>query len=181
MAASDLVGLLVQAEVISSESDFTSDESDIDIDLLVLSELCKFGHLNKRNCIKNYVEEIIKNYTEDEFRRHFRISRSLFEEICKNFKSSEIFKNLRVDKRLTPQKHVAVFLWFAGHEACSFRDLADRFDISLSSACRVINRVTMFLSTLSPRLIKWPNEQEKLKTANFLKNKASIPKAIGNG
>lgn len=178
MDKKDVARIIMQIELIPSDSDDSSEESD---DEVVANMLCKFGNLNKRNCITNYVENVIPSYTEEEFRRHFRICRSLFDTLCQNFLSSEIYKELRVDKRLTPQKHMAVFLWFAGHEACSFRDLADRFDISLSSASRIINRVTMFLSNLSPQLVKWPNEIEKQECANFFRNKASIPKAIGNG
>lgn len=182
-----LLNLVSELADSSSESDsdtelyeFFEDEAESVDDELLLSELCNFSEKGKRNCIKNYVEEIVPTYTEVEFRRHFRISKSLFENLCEKFGNSGVYQNLRADKRLTPHKNMAVFLWFAGHEACSFRDLADRFDLSCSTVCCIVSRITMFISSLSTEIIKWPNENQKQETARFFKNKAGIPKAIGN-
>ncbi|XP_017485829.1 PREDICTED: putative nuclease HARBI1, partial [Rhagoletis zephyria] len=65
------------------------------------------------------------------------------------------------------------------HEACSYRDLSDRFDIAISSVSRIIERTTMFISSLSPEVIKWPSEVKKREAANFFNNKCGFSKAIG--
>lgn len=133
----------------------------------------------KRNCIKNYLQDVVPTYSENEFKCHFRIAKSLFLHLSNKFEESDIFSSLRVDKRLPGTTHLAVFLWFAGHEACSYRDLKDRFDLSLSSVCRIIARVTMYISSLSPNVIKWPSDEEKQQSAEFFKNKCGFSKAIG--
>lgn len=56
---------------------------------------------------------------------------------------------------------VHIYLWYIGHQTVCFRDVGDRFDITISSVSRIINRITMFLSNLSPTIITWPNENEK--------------------
>lgn len=48
-----------------------------------------------------------------------------------------------------------------GHQTASFRDVADRFHVTISSINRIIHRVTYFLSNLSPEIIRWPNDDEK--------------------
>lgn len=53
------------------------------------------------------------------------------------------------------------FLWFCGHQTASFRDVADRFDIMISSLHRIINRLTTFFSSVAGLVIQWPNEDEK--------------------
>jgi len=51
-------------------------------------------------------------------------------------------------------------MWFVGHQNASFRDAADRFNITLSSLHRIIERLTYFLSNYSP-LIMSKNENQK--------------------
>lgn len=86
---------------------------------------------------------------------------------------------MRFDKKLTENINMLIFLWFAGHEACSFRDLSDRFDLSLFSVGSIIERVSMFLSSLSSDVIKWPNDQKKEESAKFFGKKCLFHKAIG--
>ncbi|KAI8122321.1 putative nuclease HARBI1 [Lucilia cuprina] len=118
----------------SSESSSSDDEIvemcvETDEEIQMLSALIK----DKRNSIKDYMETVFPIYSESEFKMHFRISRSLFDALCSKFEESAIFLNLRKDKRLSAREHLAVFLWFAGHEGTSFRDLSDRFNISTST------------------------------------------------
>jgi hypothetical protein len=39
--------------------------------------------------------------------------------------------------------------------------VADRFNITIGSLSRVIKRVTVFISNLSPEIIQWPTNSEK--------------------
>lgn len=69
-------------------------------------------------------------------------------------------------------------MWFVGHQAASFRDVADRFNITLSSLHRIIERLTYFLSNYSPQIIKWPNDEEKQEPEISFKANG-FPMAIG--
>lgn len=132
-----------------------------------------------RVCIKNYLEDVADQYSEEEFRRHFRISKSLYDSMAKKFQCTD-YKNMRENCRtISASAHVAVFLWFAGHEACSYRDIADRFNLSLSSVNRVINRMVMFFSNMAPQIIVWPNDETKKISSDYWKNKCGIPAVIG--
>lgn len=55
-----------------------------------------------------------------------------------------------------------IFLWFVGHEAVGFRDVADRFNISISKLFNIIEQISKFVSNLSKDVIKWPANEEKL-------------------
>lgn len=147
-------------------------------DILVL-EILQSLELKKRNSIQNYINETVPMYTEAEFKTHFRISKDLFQALSNRFQESEIYQNLRPDKSLPATTYMAVFLWFAGHEACSFRDISDRFNISISSVSRVVEKITLFLSSLSPEVIKWPSDEKKSESALFFGNKSGFWKAIG--
>lgn len=72
------------------------------------------------------------------------------------------------------------FLWFVGHESASYRDVADRFGITISTLYNIINRVTDFIMSLAPNIIKYPTLTEKQETATFFEEKKGFPNIIGN-
>ncbi|KAI8130671.1 Protein ALP1-like, partial [Lucilia cuprina] len=52
---------------------------------------------------------------------------------CSAILQSAIFLNLRKDKRLSAREHLAVFLWFGGHEGTSLRPYQIDLNISTST------------------------------------------------
>ncbi|CAH1379195.1 unnamed protein product, partial [Tenebrio molitor] len=110
----------------------------------------------------NYFEQIIPQYGDQVFLEHFRVSRHVASEIAERFAVSIYYKTHGgCYGQLSPLNVIYVFLWFAGHQTASFRDVADRFDVTISTLFRIIRRVTYFLSNLSPLIIKWPSDIEK--------------------
>ncbi|KAI8127449.1 TGF-beta receptor type-1 [Lucilia cuprina] len=55
----------------------------------------------------------------------------------------------------------------------------DRFNISTSTVSIIIDRVCNFLSNMSPDIIKWPNEEQKVTSSTAFKNKCGFSKVIG--
>lgn len=171
----------------SSESDSESDDEE---EFIILQKLITFNNLyasrflllnekQPRNCIQNYLEQTVPTYCEEEFRYHYRISKNLFENLSERFLSSKYYCNLRNDKRLSEKAHLLIFLWFAGHAGCCYRDLADRFNLSVSTICIAIHRVFMFISSLSPNVIVWSTREQMEASSRFFDNKCLFSKAIG--
>ncbi|KAL4149198.1 hypothetical protein QTP88_003191 [Uroleucon formosanum] len=69
-------------------------------------------------------------------------------------------------------------MWFVGHQTASYRDVADRLNITLSSLHRIIERVTYFLSNYSPQIIKWPNN-EQIRESEKAFRENGFPMVIG--
>lgn len=64
------------------------------------------------------------------------------------------------------------YLWYLGHESAGYRDVADRFDITISTLHAIITRVTNFLMQIAPHIIRFPTLREKEETiAHFLQVK----------
>ena len=80
---------------------------------------------------------------------------------------------------LSPEKHMLTFLWFFGHQSSSYRDVADRFGITLSALFDVITRVADFLISIAPTVIKYPNSNEKKQTSEYFFRTKKFPKVIG--
>lgn len=63
-------------------------------------------------------------------------------------------------------------MWFLGHESAGYRDVADRFGVTISTLHVIITRVTRFLMQLAPHIIKFPTLEEKEATkTHFLQQK----------
>lgn len=109
---------------------------------------------------------------------HFRISRDLYLTLAERFEESKYYKSMQPTKCIPSKTYLATFLWFAGHEACSVRDLSDRFNLSISSISQIIDKVTLFVSSLSPEVIKWPTEERKAASATFLTTNVDFQKQL---
>ncbi|KAJ8911490.1 hypothetical protein NQ315_010862 [Exocentrus adspersus] len=127
---------------------------------------------------ENYITETVENYNEQEFIEHFRVSRNVLNSLEEQFAESYWFKYQTGNSKICANNHVLIFLWYAGHQTASFRDVADCFDISISSLFRVIRRVTYFLSNLAPQFIRWPDLNEKQEIERHFREKG-FPGVIG--
>jgi len=65
-----------------------------------------------------------------------------------------------------------------GHQTGSYRDVADRFGITISALHTVITRVTDFILALA-HIIKYPTDFEKEQTSNFYLQQKEFPNIIG--
>lgn len=82
--------------------------------------------------------------------------------------------------KITAEKHILCYLWFVGHESGSYRDVADRFGITISALHKVITRVTDFIMLLTPEIIRYPTIEEKEICAAFFQEEKGFPRIIGN-
>jgi len=80
---------------------------------------------------------------------------------------------------ISPEKHIISFLWYVGHESAGYRDVVDRFGITISALYNVISRVTNFLLSLAPNIIKFPTLQERETTKQFFLQHKKFPGVIG--
>lgn len=158
----------------SDSSDYVDDEI-----LQISSQLITV----KRLSIADYFEHTVRNYSDEEFVRHYRINRELFYKLVEKYEQSESYRKLlKHNPRTvtTADKTLAVFLWFCGHKACSYRDLSDRFNISTSTTHVLIIRMITFISNLSSDAIPWPSPQQMEEEVVKREKKSQLPGIIGN-
>lgn len=156
----------------SEMSDFSDTESDSDFEH-VLEE-----RVRRKN--QNFFEDIVPQFNGQEFIEHFRMDREKANEIAERFGASTYY-NVQIGpyEKISPLKHIYIFLWYAGHETASFRDVADRYNICIGALFKVIKRVQYFLSNLAPEVITWPNAEEKAETEQFYRQKNGFPGIVG--
>ncbi|XP_026476408.1 uncharacterized protein LOC113382063 [Ctenocephalides felis] len=114
---------------------------------------------------EEYLEKVVPLFDDIQFLENFRISKTT----CSNISDNKI--KYGPFGKICAFNQILIFLWFAGHQTSSYRDVSDRFNITLSTLHGIVQRVAFFLSNLSPKFIKWPSDEEKLViAAEFAKN-----------
>lgn len=85
----------------------------------------------------------------------------MVEQLQTLFSQSDFYPKIATGhERISGEKCILAFLWYASNEAASFRDIADRFNVSVSTLHSIINKVARFLSNQARDSIKWPTPQE---------------------
>ncbi|CAH1980166.1 unnamed protein product [Acanthoscelides obtectus] len=129
---------------------------------------------------EGYFEDVVRQMPDNVYFDHFRMSRQKTEYLAEKFAVSQYFSVGREgdSEKISALKFITVFLWYAGNEAYSNRDVADRFNISVSSLHKIIKRLTYFLSNLATEVIRWPDGEEKvIISQHFTEN--NFPGVIG--
>ncbi|XP_066589549.1 putative nuclease HARBI1 [Prorops nasuta] len=165
---------------ISSDTTYISCEDENEEEMKILFPLYRILiEVERRNHIECYLH-IIENYTENEFKKHFRLSRTIVQQIISDLESSNIIPSYSFGpKYISAKLSFLLFLWFISNTE-PLRTLADRFNISISSVFRVVRRVAKFLVEKSNEIISWPKTNELIAhiSDNF-QQKRGIPKVIG--
>ncbi|KAL1508996.1 hypothetical protein ABEB36_003805 [Hypothenemus hampei] len=145
----------------SDLEDLSSSESEFS-DCFLTSSNDEDDRRERKPKNEKYIEQTVASYGEEDFVEHFRVKREIAIYLSQQLQNSQYyFHQAGEHGKLTSYEYVLVFLWYAGHEAIGFRDVADRFDISLSTLHKIIYRMTYFISNMSYQIIKWPSEEEK--------------------
>ena len=155
--AAELVTILHELVDEEVEISFGFDEEE-DINVLVAGSTFMRRKLNRNDA---FFEAVIP-YSVDEFKSHFRMTRGTLEKLCREVAATgTIPVGNRYGRPPIPvQCQVLAFVWFglvwfmANSEV--MRSVSDRFNITLSSLSRVIQRITEACISMRQQYIKWP-------------------------
>ncbi|CAH1954220.1 unnamed protein product [Acanthoscelides obtectus] len=169
----DPMQIIFDSDSSSSSSSHSDDELKAVISNLFLPELLK--DVSKNN---NFCEETVPSYTDKQFVEHFRVSRQIVATLKRDFEESEFYSKKDTGfQRIDSEKCILAFLWFTSNEGAAFRDVADRFDLSMSILHGIVN-IVHFLSNLSRSVIVWPLAPEANNIARIFAE-MRFPGAIG--
>uniref|UniRef100_A0A6P7H7A7 Uncharacterized protein LOC114348003 n=1 Tax=Diabrotica virgifera virgifera TaxID=50390 RepID=A0A6P7H7A7_DIAVI len=90
------------------------------------------------------LEHTVTQYSQEEFFEHFRLSRGTVDGLVERFEASQYYNSQEGQHATISALHqVLIYLWYIGHQTCSFRDVGDRFNITISSVHRIIHHMTL--------------------------------------
>lgn len=145
-----------------------------DIECQISSQLIRKTRNGKKPKVKNYVKDVVPHYIEDDFRSHFRVSRSTVEFLLNLIGNKNGFSyNERGLGRpcISPKIQLLLFLDYMGHESYQYQ-LETKYGVSVGAVNHIVHKLTaFFVTTLSEEFIKWPTEEEAKNNAQFLHEK----------
>ncbi|KAK8771865.1 hypothetical protein V5799_024893 [Amblyomma americanum] len=118
---------------LGDSSDSTSSDEDCGAYELMFVKL--FGVPKKIPKVTNYLETVVRLYSEEEFRRNFRLPEKTCRELIERFAVSRFYPSHRThggSAVKTAEEHILSFLWYAGNKA-SMRQVATLFDMAEST------------------------------------------------
>lgn len=158
---------------------FYEDDSEDEIDPEVCIILQRFVTI-PRVSVRDFFEDVVPFYSDEEFIRFFRLLRDMFNNIAEQYEQSDVFENIAAQRLVTSSaKSLAIFIWFCGHECVSYRNISNLFNVSISTVHSIIRRTISFLSSLATRYIGWPTVEEMRKESEHHMKKFEIPSIIG--
>lgn len=176
---------LVLSDDSSSDSDSTSSSSSSSISddeakqlYEVFFERAFAESPCERPKVVGYIADVVHMYSDEEFRRNFRVSRSVATDLVNGFEASPMYP--RNDNGGSPAKtaeeHVLAFLWYAANKAC-IRDVAGRFGLGETTVFRIIERMMEYFVELAKTAITFPTDLEHL-SADF-EQVSGVPGTVG--
>ncbi|KAH7955277.1 hypothetical protein HPB52_000081 [Rhipicephalus sanguineus] len=133
---------------------------------------------DKKPKVEHFVDDVVRQYSDEEFRRHFRLSRRVATELIAGFASSPMCPTDNHDGKAakSAETHILSFIWYAANKTC-MRDVADRFNLAESTVHRVLQRVADYLCTLGPTVLTFPRDLEKL--SRDFEKVSGVPGVVG--
>ncbi|KAM7315251.1 putative nuclease HARBI1 [Ixodes scapularis] len=182
-----ILGLLESSDSSDSESSDsdeddgdTSSSSSSDDEAAVLGEVFAetFALPAKRPKITRYVEDVLRAYSDEEFRRNFRLQREPAYAVIERYERSAYYRGSihGGSNPKTAEVCILSFLWYAGNKTC-IRDVAGRFDMGESTLSRILNRVAEFLCSIAPDEIRFPDDVAAL--AKDFEEVSGFPGVVG--
>ena len=90
--------------------------------------------------ILGFAETVVPQYSNDDFRKHFRISRAVFDQILQEIAPTLTTENSGGTEGTTPEKQLLVFIWYMSN-LDSIRELANMFGMSMSTVHSIIYKL----------------------------------------
>lgn len=136
------------------------------------------GPLIKRPRIEGFVENVVANYTDEEFKSHFRLLPATFEYVLELIEPSLT----KVGTAGRPQKpartQFLLALWMMATPD-SYRSVSTKFDVGKATSIRIMRRVTKALHAIASRFIQWPQGERATEVMASFERHSAFPGVLG--
>ncbi|XP_049517003.1 uncharacterized protein LOC125942809 [Dermacentor silvarum] len=145
------------------ESSSDSSESDDDFNRTCEQKFAQlFDMPNSIPKATGYVKNVVRMYSEKDFRRNFRLPRKSCYALIERFSQCSFFPSSQRHSGSpgkTAEEHMLSFLWYAANKA-SMREVSVLFDTAESTQLVIINRVLDFMCSIAPGEIYFSSNKE---------------------
>jgi hypothetical protein len=133
----------------------------------------------KRIKVELYVERTVSMYSDIQFKEHFRLTRVVANCVITSLGHSGVIpRHTFGPEKINEEKAALLTIWFLANKE-TFRQISDRFDVSLSSSHRVLKRVLKFFLNVKNCFIKWPDAERSEQISEVFQRKYNIRGIVG--
>ncbi|KAE8710430.1 Biotin/lipoyl attachment domain-containing protein isoform 1 [Hibiscus syriacus] len=120
------------------------------------------------------------DFSDEEFKRVFRMSKSTFDLICEELETAVMKKNTMLREAIPVRQRVAVCIWrLATGEP--LRMVSKRFGLGISTCHKLILEVCSAIKTvLMPKYLQWPDENKMKQIKDEFESITGIPNVGGS-
>lgn len=105
---------------------------------------------------RSFFESVVPSFSDDEFRRHFRLQRIHFRELCRSLPQSLSLATRKRRPPLPVALSLSILIYRLASNAC-VRDLSTRFGVSESTVVRSCKRLIPLLIIILKPLLSFPS------------------------
>ncbi|RLU26686.1 hypothetical protein DMN91_000483 [Ooceraea biroi] len=168
--------LLEYNEILLSSTSSESDEDLIDvINIIDENENCP---RRKNPRVQNFIENVIYEYNDTEFRENFRLTRTTFNYLLYILREELEGESNLGNVTIPAEKQLYIALYVLGIPD-SYRSIVTKFDVGKATAWRAVQRVVHVLCNYRNHFIRWPNEREANECSRVLQMQYGFPGVIG--
>ena len=159
--------LIVALEQGDDADTLNSATIDNDDDIIVLAAVACFMR-RSLNRVNGFFKDTIPTYLSGEFQSHFRMTRETFELLLQYIMHTGLIlvNNQHGRPTIPPEKQVLLFLWTMANNEPN-RAIADKFNVTMSSAHRTLRRIVEAVIAIYHRYIKWPNGEYSQRNSRY--------------
>ena len=130
--------------------------------------------------IYTFAEEIIPNFNDYDFQRHFRLSINTYHALLEELEPFLRYKDRNMGKPSTnPNKQILIYLWYVANQD-SMREDSCIFGISAFTIHRCVRRVSKIMcDRLLHKFIVWPNHYEQQRISGAVADMSGVQNCIG--
>ncbi|XP_067626880.1 uncharacterized protein [Eurosta solidaginis] len=133
----------------------------------------------ERDKMTNFLQ-VIESYTDQEFRRNFRLNSSTARMLIDRYNTSSFYTNKEHGglPKVGASKEIYILLSYMANTN-TFREIANLFNMSKSSAWRILRRVVEWLLSIGHEYIQWPSASKVQDNMRKFKAMKNIPNFVG--
>ena len=158
-------------------NDQNEESSEPELWLLLLNKMRPICHIPK---VLGFVEHVIPNYLNIDFRRDFRISQDTFHSLFTHLKPALQYHEYSGfgHEGLSVEKQILLFLWYLSNQD-SMREVSRLFGVSKSTVHKCVRRVSEAIFNIRAEIIKWPDLNRQDEISRSVEQSSKIPNVIG--
>ncbi|KAJ8910340.1 hypothetical protein NQ315_004539 [Exocentrus adspersus] len=129
-----------------------------------------------------FAEQTVSNFTDRQFQVHFRLNPSTFDNLLEKMHhiDERNFQKIGGNPEVPLSKQLMITLWYLANNIESFRGIANRFGISISTAWLSVYKICikLLVVNISYSIISFPNENKCNFLINQMREKTGVVGAI---